>query len=319
MWFVDGMFGVYLLSAKQDSAVYMRETIERKAVNVYAVSELGRVLAVIENLDVPVMLLKGACLLETVYADSFDRPMCDLDLLVSEKDIGRVSQKLMDNGYRLDSHNWGNHLVFIRNDSDVSIPVELHWELFNTKHPFHRYALKVKADDFRKDAVSLMAEGHKVLMMAPEHLLIYQSLHLVNERYANEKWILDIDKIVRYYAERLNWDLLVDRSREYRVQKALWYALNAARERYGTPLREGVMERLLPDGLSEWELKLSERLCQARPLSGFHLLTLYMSLMDGNIVRVRAFLEYIVFCVKRPFMLRGNGKISPQMDTDERG
>lgn len=282
----------------------MDEIVEYKASNVCAMSELGHVLAVIGELDVPVMVLKGACLLETVYANSFTRPMCDLDILVHEEDLGKVYRKLEESGYRQESHNWGNHITFVRENSPFAVPVELHWELFNSKNPFHKYALKIKADDVWRDAVPLAVKGQKALMMGPEHLLIYHSLHLVNEYYANEKWILDIDRITRYYGDRLKWDFLVAESRRLGVGKALWFALNSARARYDTTLPSEFFDKLVPEGMAGWELRLSVRLNMARPLSRPALLALYFSLMDGNAQRIRSLCEYIPFCLMRPFMLK---------------
>jgi hypothetical protein len=88
------------------------------------------------------VLLKGAALVHTLYTDPGLRHVGDLDLLVDERDVPRVASLLDVMGFRRFGRplrtEWPTcefHLVYVR-DGHGSIPVELHWRLFEDYLPY---------------------------------------------------------------------------------------------------------------------------------------------------------------------------------------
>jgi len=63
--------------------------------------ELERILAAFERADIPVILLKGAALAQTLYPDPALRPMSDLDLLVHPSAVSSAQRVLEYIGYRI--------------------------------------------------------------------------------------------------------------------------------------------------------------------------------------------------------------------------
>ena len=57
------------------------------AKNLYSLAELRKALEALQAQDIPVIVLKGAALAESVYGDIGLRPMSDLDLLVPEESV----------------------------------------------------------------------------------------------------------------------------------------------------------------------------------------------------------------------------------------
>jgi len=76
-------------------------------------------------------------------------------------------------------------------------------------------------------------------------------------------WFCDLDLLVRRQADRLDWDELSRRAREFHWAAALRAALQGTQERFGTPLPQGFL-----DALAEAEDRQAARLvaCKADPL-----------------------------------------------------
>ena len=68
------------------------DPFEAAAFHVVAKRTLGRLLAALDEIGVPALIVKGALLAHTVYADPVERPMCDLDLKVRPSDLARVAR-----------------------------------------------------------------------------------------------------------------------------------------------------------------------------------------------------------------------------------
>jgi len=75
-----------------------RYVIAARNIRLYA--DLARALRALNQADVPVMVLKGAALAQTVYPRLSQRPMGDADLLVRPEDRDRARGALEAAGYR---------------------------------------------------------------------------------------------------------------------------------------------------------------------------------------------------------------------------
>ena len=69
--------------------------------NAVLFQELERILRMLEAAGIPVIVLKGAALAQTIYPDIALRPMTDLDLLVLQKDLDRAVTLIRESGYQL--------------------------------------------------------------------------------------------------------------------------------------------------------------------------------------------------------------------------
>ena len=68
--------------------------------NAVLFQELERILRMLEAADIPVIVLKGAALAQTIYPDIALRPMTDLDLLVKPEHLDRAVELLRAAGYQ---------------------------------------------------------------------------------------------------------------------------------------------------------------------------------------------------------------------------
>ena len=68
--------------------------------NTVLFQELERILRILAEANIPVIVLKGAALAQTIYPDIALRPMTDLDILVKSEHLDRAVELLRTTGYR---------------------------------------------------------------------------------------------------------------------------------------------------------------------------------------------------------------------------
>ncbi len=264
--------------------------LQVQAHNIFAISELKELLGSFREDNIPVIVLKGASLLEMLYEKDFSRPMCDIDLLVKRADLRRIKERLSQLGYHFLSYNGDNHITYCKKEPPF-IPIEIHWELLKRNHPLQRYAFGIETEDFWEDLLPLRINGQKAHTMSCENLIIYLSCHLLKESYADQKWFIDIDKVICHFKREINWKKVIERAEKYKVRIPIWCTLSYIHKFYNTPLPEGLLEEFRPQRFTWWQDRVIKRIFSNQPIKKWHLLLLYLSAIETTPDRIRAVTE----------------------------
>ncbi len=267
------------LERQRDVPAAVHSALERaylaaSARSLFIAEARRRVLDALLADDIPVLLLKGAALVETVYADPAQREMLDLDILVPPEQIDRATRTLTPLGYRPlsqadgpvttttrlapDEHH-GPALV----GSEQLVAVELH----------HHITIPGEGNRFDLDAMWKRSRpssrgGHR--LPSPEDLLLHVSLHFTRNRLGGSYMrrntggalaqISDVTRIVD--GEAVDWELLAASARSYGLDTRVFLALFAARE-LGVSVPVGALVRLQPPG---FDAEIGRRLVTLRVL-----------------------------------------------------
>jgi hypothetical protein len=206
--------------------------------------------------QIPVIVMKGAALVRTLYEDLGLRVLGDVDLLVDERDVERAGAQLQGMGLKLIGSDHADqrgplchiHLVYCR-PQPRSIPVELHWRLFE---PYLPYVFDLGV--VRAQARPLSGLPPNVLVMAPEHELAHLCVHL--DRHAvtfrslvSRKdwcellllpqglgrlvWLYDIALYLQRRSARIDWDSFVDTARRWAIDGRVYATLDLSRRALG--------------------------------------------------------------------------------------
>ncbi len=188
--------------------VLRRVYVATAARNAVLFGALRTVLEALSEERVPVIVLKGAALAETVYPDRAMRPMSDIDLLIRKEDLEGAERQLRRVGYevahdpetREELRSRHHHWVFrSARPGAVGIPIELHW---NLDPPGGPVAWDVGA--LFERATPVPPAG--ALVLGPEDLLLHLGLHLCRHRFNGGVIALcDIAAVVAHYEGRLDW------------------------------------------------------------------------------------------------------------------
>ena len=131
--------------------------------------------------DIPVIVLKGACLAETIYGNIALRSMGDVDLLVRREDMARVVQILGNLGYSAgydyrieDELAVNHHLPPMKGPRQLTI--EVHWTIVDAPH-FAALEEKEIAKTWETRKGCGYCAGASVFMLAPEDLVLHLCVH----------------------------------------------------------------------------------------------------------------------------------------------
>jgi hypothetical protein len=201
--------------------------------------------------DIPVVVLKGACLAETVYADPALRTMCDVDLLVRRTDLPRVQDALLrtDCGpqERKEAeaiHGGRKHLEPLYQDG---LAIETHWTIVSPANPF-----RIDHAGLWDRAQPATIAGVEVLVLGTEDLLLHLCLHMAFDHAfrAGPKPLLDIAELIRVRGHAIDWPAFMTRAREWRAERYVGVAMLLAQEMAGADVPGGVLEGLAIGRLS---------------------------------------------------------------------
>lgn len=229
--------------------------------------ERDRALQLLAHEDVPVVLLKGAALVDHVYEHPGLRPMVDLDLLVPRADVQRAHDALQALGYTVRGarlsrdDDWQlaerhHHLPLVKTGG--SVMVELHHQLL-----VDRPALDVEGV-WRRAGPSPHVPS--ALVPAPEDLFLHVAAHYALDRMNRSQsslgQVADIARIARHWD--LDWSALVERAREERLADRLFLALASSALLVGEVAPPAVVRALAP---RSYTARRGERFVQDRVLS----------------------------------------------------
>jgi hypothetical protein len=208
---------------------------------------VARLARAFEDARVDLMVLKGAALNLTIYANPNDRPMQDLDLLVKPEDASAACKILESLGcLRTD--------VMVREDffprfhyevgyksGDVSpVKLDLHVRPFRPL----RYSRTVPVEALWSDAQVVNIGPTRVFIPSPGGMLIHLATHAAVHGNIRRLWLEDIVRWVEAFGDDINWSTFIDQTVAWQLVLPVRQALRWTREACGLEVPAGVVDRL---------------------------------------------------------------------------
>ncbi|HEV7903902.1 MAG TPA: nucleotidyltransferase family protein [Pyrinomonadaceae bacterium] len=220
---------------KVPPAVYekLRDQYRRiSALNVYLSGELRRLLKLFAAHAIEAIPYKGPALASKAYGNIALRHFGDLDILVRQRDVLRVMELLVAEGYALHPPlNGVQQALMLRTQCNLPFTregrrliVEIHWRvsarLFSS--PLDEQSLWENSglDSF---------EGTQIKALAPEDLLLSLCVHGAKHLWERLSWIADIAQLLEVYPD-LNWARLLERARRSGTERMLLLGLYVAHD-----------------------------------------------------------------------------------------
>ena len=129
----------------------------------------------------------------------------------------------------------------------IPLHVELHWNLIGGEA--NRYRPRIVW--FWEQAEMANLSDVQAMVLKPTAHLLYMAAHLAlkhGEANSPLRWFYDIHLLVEQEGQRIQWDELVARAREFGWAPALHVALAGTVARFATPLQIGLLESLVNVG-----------------------------------------------------------------------
>jgi hypothetical protein len=234
---------------------------------------LSQLLSALNLEGIPVIVLKGAALLDSIYQDISLRPMSDLDILVKPEHLDRAEAIALHQGYtymvgpnvQKDARMNNRHLPNLIHIGK-RIVLEIHQHIVGSNEPY-RFDL----NGFWSRARPFRTSDTGALTLAPEDLLIHLSIKFLLDRHYRSNSALgqlcDISEVILHYGDSLDWNLIEKVAEEHSIAPGLHYALYVCKQLLDTQVPANVLGRLQPSEFNPTtaELFLRRRVLDTRP------------------------------------------------------
>jgi hypothetical protein len=251
--------------------------------------------------DIQAVVLKGACFALTIYPDIGLRPMGDLDILVPASKLtaaveiaGSLGFKKMVPEAAPGLTKLLNAEICLQKTSAPSIILEIHHRLgagssFNYSVPVEWFWEQTETLDSARSNSGL----ENLLMLTPTAQVLFTVAHAMLQHggYLSPlRWFYDLDRLIRVYSQRLDWDLLLFQAQRFGWSSALAAAMRIAVDRFQTPVPDPFMTSL--EGISDRHQSLVAQK-QAQPPT--HVLDELQNLRSlSGYARIRTFLAIVI-------------------------
>ncbi len=221
--------------------------------------ELVHILQQLNNRQIQAVVFKGAALAYSVYHDPACRTMGDIDLWVAGEDIERARQALGELGYESFRKPDRPPALMALFQGEIGLQhsysayglVELHWGVFPGE--WSRRTATIDTAAIRRRVVPTRLAGETAHILAPEDALLQSAVHTaVNHQMSMSplRAIVDVVMLARHYP--IDWNVIVQRARDWRVATAVWLVLSLAVDLAGLEEAAQAAQQLHPSALRRW-------------------------------------------------------------------
>jgi hypothetical protein len=203
--------------------------------NIQRLHRLGILLKTLNKEHIPVVVLKGCHLAETVYENVGARIFGDADLLVKPDDMDRAHRCLTKAG----AFSQPNDL-----------PIDLHWYLENI--------LNIDMDRIWSRIKESIVGSVSTLVLSPEDLLIHLCLHLGfhhNYEFGALRSLCDIREIISRHDGIIDWGYISETATNSGFPKAIFLPLYLAKMLVSAQVPKNVIASLCPDTIPSEPVK----------------------------------------------------------------
>lgn len=226
--------------------------------------ERENVLRTLEQHGLDAVVLKGAALATTIYANPVERNFGDIDLLLSPESLPLALDVLQRAGYHPSGSAavvsaYREHHFHIRVERGHGSIVELHWALVAPHEPYHldeaAFLAQSRTAQNRSADHPVNAIARRFRTPRPEHTLMHIVVENVRNGFSRLTRIVDVDRIVTA-APEMDWDLVQSVARGAQVLPGLALALDMSRTLFGTEIPRDVTRALRPTPMVRFHLAL---------------------------------------------------------------
>ncbi|MFQ5958846.1 MAG: nucleotidyltransferase family protein [Alphaproteobacteria bacterium] len=206
--------------------------------------EINRIDRALTDLDVPVILLKGAAYVAAELPLARGRLVTDVDIMVPKESLFSVEKALRRHGWesmKLDPYDQRYYRTWMH-----ELPPFMHRErrtVLDVHHTILPETSRLKPDPRKLAEAARALERQQFYVLAPADMVAHGAAHLFHDgdMALALRDLVDLhDLIGRFGDERYFWSQLVLRAHELDLARPLFYALRYASRLLGTPVPEDV-------------------------------------------------------------------------------
>ncbi|WP_245535914.1 nucleotidyltransferase domain-containing protein [Thiorhodococcus drewsii] len=216
--------------------------------------EVDRVLWVLQDLDVPVIVLKGVAYMLAGLPAARGRLASDVDLMVPESDLAAVESQLLERGWIRGAIEYYDDRYYRRWMHEI--PPLRHAERDTEIDVHHR--ILPRTSRFHFDPALLIARisrvpGGRAYRLAAEDMVLHALVHLLLEADPQEglrfRDLVDVADLLRQFGkDPAFWDRLLVRAEQLGLGRLLYYGLRYTAALLGTQVPAAALQGVASQG-----------------------------------------------------------------------
>ena len=224
-------------SSRIPPGIFVELCEERRSNAVFALqlaAELFRVLPLFADAGIEILVTKGPALSVRCYGDPGLRQYGDLDLIVREQDIRRVTQSMLSLGFQtrvslaaIDAKKMPGEYVFRKPGANSLIE-------FHTERTFRYHPRQLPIERIFQRSTVIDIDGRAVPVLSLEDELVLICIHGAKHFWERLMWIADVAALISRQA--LDWDRALAVAREVDAERMLHLGLRLASDVLGARL-----------------------------------------------------------------------------------
>ena len=204
--------------------------------------EVRQIYRALEELETPIVLLKGAAYLISGLPAAEGRVFNDTDILVHKSQLALVEDALQHGGWSSPQNASAKDKSFPKQMREM--PAMIHTKrqtVIDVHHTILPPGKTYLADTDKLFKAAKRIEGYEHLYtLCPEDMVLHSAVHLFHDGDFNTglRDLTDIDLLLRDFPERNPkfWQRLTGRARNIGLSRSLFYALHCCSTILGTPV-----------------------------------------------------------------------------------
>jgi len=244
--------------------------------------ELLRVMRALVAETIPAIPYKGPVLAATTYGNLAMRGFCDLDILMSEKDVRRALKIMPELGYRAEySLTPAQEARYLRSTCEYNFlhessqaRVEIHWQVIPP-----RFGLIFEFDRLWSRTTFVTIGSSQLPILSPEDALLVLSVHGFKHLWECLKWVCDVANLLST-PEELDWTYIVREADRMGAMRIVLVAVSLANQIFQSCLPDPIRLRLKRDPAA---------VSIAREIVNSYSLGCSMSSMKARLLMLRAY------------------------------
>jgi hypothetical protein len=218
--------------------------------NLLLTGELLRMMDLLSTHGIYAVPYKGPILAASIYGNLALRQAGDLDIVIPMRDVLRVKELLMSEGYRPDYQLAHGQETVLPNSQyalyrdDCGISLEIHWQ-FAPKYLASSVDLAYLSERLRPMSLG----GVEIQTLSPEDLLLILCIHGGKHMWEQLRWICDIAKLIHVHQE-MDWEWVTEQASHIGCGRMLLLGLLLANDLLGATLPEPVLEGVWADSVA---------------------------------------------------------------------
>jgi hypothetical protein len=191
---------------------------------------------------IPALPFKGFWLAHEYYGSLGDREASDVDLFTEFRNLERIGQIMLENGYVVEKQmaeytleelagRAGEYNFDKIEDGRIVSHIEYHWRMSSPV-----YGLGISFEDLSSQIVAGRLQENDLQVFTPSADFLLAVMHHGGKDPFNElKYVLDFACLLRRQGE-IDWEWVLEMARRFRSERLVYVAVGLAHELLGAPL-----------------------------------------------------------------------------------